>query len=235
MPRTHLKSEHGKKSIAVFDIDGTIFRSSLMTQLYLALVREKIFPPEAERRVTAKFRAWTDRNGSYRDYIMSVVHAYERHIVGVRPAVIERLANRIIREQKNRVYAYTRNLVEKLRQTHLLVAISGSPIETVRAFNKYWHFDHVFGEVWEVDGGKYTGRVVMEPVYEKRVTLEAFVDAHHLSLKGSIGVGDTEADVSFLEMVEKPICFNPNQPLYDAAKKRGWKIVVERKDVIYEL
>jgi phosphoserine phosphatase len=38
-----------------------------------------------------------------------------------------------------------------------------------------------------------------------------------------------------LEAVENPIAFNPNQTLYNHAKKRGWEIVVERKDVIYEL
>ena len=39
----------------------------------------------------------------------------------------------------------------------------------------------------------------------------------------------------FLEMVENPICFNPNEKLYTEAKRQGWKVVVERKDVIYEL
>jgi phosphoserine phosphatase len=36
-------------------------------------------------------------------------------------------------------------------------------------------------------------------------------------------------------MVETPICFNPNKKLYEYAKRSGWKIVVERKDVIYDL
>ncbi len=31
-----------------------------------------------------------------------------------------------------------------------------------------------------------------------------------LTLHNSVGVGDTEGDIPFLEMVEKPICFNPN-------------------------
>jgi len=38
-----------------------------------------------------------------------------------------------------------------------------------------------------------------------------------------------------LEMVERPICFNPNQKLFEAAKRHDWPIVVERKDVVYEL
>jgi phosphoserine phosphatase len=76
---------------------------------------------------------------------------------------------------------------------------------------------------------------VVEPVLDKKVLVESFIDAHHLSLKKSIGIGDTESDISFLQMVQEPICFNPNSHLYEIAKKKGWKVVVERKDVIYEL
>jgi len=50
-----------------------------------------------------------------------------------------------------------------------------------------------------------------------------------------MGLGDTEADVGFLELVDDPICFNPNKNLYKIARNRNWKIVVERKDVIYNL
>ncbi|MBU6431430.1 MAG: hypothetical protein KGJ58_04640 [Patescibacteria group bacterium] len=56
-----------------------------------------------------------------------------------------------------------------------------------------------------------------------------------MTLNNSVGVGDTEGDISFLEMVAKPICFNPNSKLYLRGKKKGWRIVVERKDVVYEL
>jgi phosphoserine phosphatase len=38
-----------------------------------------------------------------------------------------------------------------------------------------------------------------------------------------------------LEAVEQPIAMNPSQKLFDHAQKHGWKIVVERKNMIYEL
>ena len=38
-----------------------------------------------------------------------------------------------------------------------------------------------------------------------------------------------------LELVERPICFNPSRELYKAAKRLGWKVVVERKDVVYDI
>lgn len=48
-------------------------------------------------------------------------------------------------------------------------------------------------------------------------------------------MGDTEGDVNMLNLVGKPIAFNPNLHLAKIAKKKAWQIVVERKDVIFEL
>jgi phosphoserine phosphatase len=55
------------------------------------------------------------------------------------------------------------------------------------------------------------------------------------SQKNSIAVGDTESDIPMMRLAADAIAFNPNQKLYRYAKKKGWKIIVERKDVIYEL
>jgi phosphoserine phosphatase len=61
------------------------------------------------------------------------------------------------------------------------------------------------------------------------------VEKEGLTLQHSVGVGDTESDMPFLEMVSKPICFNPNEKLYKNARRLSWNVVVERKDVIYNL
>jgi phosphoserine phosphatase len=75
----------------------------------------------------------------------------------------------------------------------------------------------------------------LELISDKAEILKRAVEKEKLTLKGSVGVGDTESDVAFLKMVERPICFNPNQKLYQYAKRAGWEIVVERKDVVYHL
>jgi phosphoserine phosphatase len=65
--------------------------------------------------------------------------------------------------------------------------------------------------------------------------LEEFLHEAELNLDGSVGVGDTLSDVGFLELVQPPIVFNPNCSLFDVARQQDWPIVVERKDVIYNL
>jgi len=83
---------------------------------------------------------------------------------------------------------------------------------------------------------RFTGNVVDEHLIENKASiLKRAVERSKLTLDGSVGVGDTENDISFLELVENPVCFNPDQKLYRHAKRNKWKVVVERKDVIYDL
>ena len=221
--------------MAVFDIDGTIFRSSLQRELMMSLTKFGVFPPIVRKELEKDFFSWVDRRGSYEHYIQQVVRSYERRIGGVVVQDIKHVARLVIENQKNRVYTYTRDLIKELRPTHHLVAISGSPIEIVREFNRYWRFDAVYGMVFEVVGDRYTGKVTYLPLTDKLQVMADYVAEHRLSLKGSVGVGDTESDASFLGAVTRPICFNPNQNLYRVAKRKGWQVVVERKDVIYHL
>jgi phosphoserine phosphatase len=65
--------------------------------------------------------------------------------------------------------------------------------------------------------------------------VKQYVFEHGLTLDDSYGIGDTESDGSFLQLVMHPIAFNPNQNLKQVAEKSGWRIVVEKKDVIYEI
>jgi phosphoserine phosphatase len=41
-----------------------------------------------------------------------------------------------------------------------------------------------------------------------------------------------ESDLPIFDLVERAICFNPTSGLYKQAKKRGWEVVLERKDLI---
>lgn len=224
-----------RNKIGVFDIDGTIFRSSLQRELMQALVKYGVFPPIVRKELEKDYYSWINRRGTYDNYINHMVAVYERRIPGVAVADVKQVAKIVMAQQKHRVYRYTRDLIKKLKQTHRLIAISGSPIEVLREFNRAWKFDKVYGMEFEVVNGRYTGKVEFLPIFDKNAVVKKYLDETGLTLKGSVGVGDTETDASFLSRVHKPICFNPNANLYKLASKKKWPIVVERKDVIYHI
>lgn len=232
------KTEKGKRKVAVFDIDGTLFRSSLLIELTEMLIAEKIFPESARGIYTSAHHKWLDRKDGYEKYIWAVIRAFEKNLKGVREKDLVRIANRVIAFQENRVYRYTRDLIKDLRKKgYYVLAITHSPKYVAGDFGKRMGFHKVYGRLLELDKNRrFTGRTVHEDlIWDKAKILKRALQKEDLTLRGSVGVGDTESDVSFLRLVSKPVCFNPNMALYRAAKRRGWKVVVERKDVIYEL
>lgn len=226
------------KKVAIFDVDGTIFRSSLIVELVEIMVERGYFPKEAENIYIRKKEAWNNRKGSYDDYINALVVSFMNHIKGVSFSDFEEAVKFVTGQHKYRVYRYTRDLIQDLKnKKYFLLAISQSPKGVLDDFCKYYGFDKVYGRFYELGpSDRFTGKVVDEHLISNKANIvKRAVEKEGLTLEGSIGVGDTDGDISFLELVETAICFNPNSILYRYAKRNGWKVVVERKDVIYEL
>ena len=224
------------KPVAIFDVDGTIFRSSMVIELMEALIEKGIFPPDVAKEYESEYRMWFEREGGYEEYINAVVKSFMKNIKGVHYGTFSDISKEVVGEQQKRVYRYTRDLIPQLKKEgYYLLAISQSPKTVVDAFCKGLGFDKVYGRIYEIGPQDlFTGVVVDEHLIMNKATIvRRAVEKEGLTLDGSVGVGDTEGDMSFLELVERAICFNPNKNLYTHARRMGWKVVVERKDVIY--
>ncbi len=233
-----MKGKNKSQRIAIFDIDGTIFRKNLHFELINELSWMKIFPNEVRAKLTEIYSNWLEHEGTYEDYRKAIVELYAKHIKGCTQKDVFEASKIVIPFHARRTYIFAERLIRKFRKEGFhLIAVSGSPIEVVEEYNRhYLKFDNVFGSVYTVDkDGKYTGGVTFEPSKNKGHLVEQYVYEHKLSLEGSYGIGDTESDISFLKVVEHPIAFNPNKNLKTAAEKEDWRIIVEKKDVIYEV
>lgn len=226
------------KKIGVFDIDGTIFRSALFLELVYGLVDYGVFPKKILIDVNKEYTAWANRQGSYMDYVLASWDAFLREIKGKNEKTVNKVIDKVLLKHKDRVYRYTRELIKDLKKKkYTLIAISGSPAHVVARFSEYMGFEYFLGTDFEVKNGKFTGRVVSDASRNKKEALLKLIKKNGLKvdLKNSIGVGDTGIDISFLSLVGNPIAFNPSSELAAHAKKNKWKIIVERKDAIYEL
>lgn len=226
------------KKVAIFDVDGTIFRSSLLIEFVEALIAAGIFPKESRHMYDMEYRRWQNRTGSYEAYIDALVLAFMKYLKGVAYEDFERVGRDVVALNRGRVYRYTRDLVKKLkRRGYFLLAISQSPKGLLDDFCKRLGFNKVYGRFYELGpSDKFTGEVVdLHLIANKANIVRRAVAKEKLSLKGSYGVGDTEGDIPMLELVDNPVCFNPNAALYRYAKLNKWNVVVERKDVVYEI
>ena len=227
------------QKVAFFDVDGTIFRSSLLIELVEQLITEKIFPASAAEVFEVSHRKWLNREGSYEDYINDVIAVFLSNIKGVHYGDFADIGRRVVAAKSKKVYRYTRDLLDELkRDGYFLIAISQSPKTILDDFCEQYGFDKVYGRVYEIGPqDRFTGSVSEEHLIKNKANIVKRVFDKHpeLTREGSIAVGDTDGDIPLLESVDRPICFNPNQTLYVQAKRNGWEVIVERKDVIYKL
>ena len=227
-----------ERPVAVFDVDGTIFRSSLLVELVELMVKEGAIPARAQDIYTDAHKRWLDREGGYAEYIGAMVEAFMTHIKGVHYADFADYSKQVVANQGKHTYRYTRNLIKELKKDgYFLLAVSHSPKTILDQFCPRLGFDKVYGMIYEIGPEeRLTGEVVdRHLILNKEYIVKRAVEKEGLTLTQSVGVGDTESDISFLELMERPICFNPNANLYRHAKVNDWDVVVERKDVVYEL
>ncbi len=225
------------RKVAIFDIDGTIFRSSLLIELVEVLIEEEVFPVSVRVEYEREKVRWLDRKGDYEAYIMAIVGVFMKNIKGVRYDDFMAAAKMVVDRYRHRTYIFTEELIRKLKKDgYYLLAISHSPKGILDLFCGELGFDKVYGRIYELGPtGCFTGAIVDEHIIANKASiLRHAIEKENLTLDGSVGVGDTESDIKFLELVERPVCFNPNMKLYKHANANGWEVVVERKDVVYK-
>jgi HAD superfamily hydrolase (TIGR01490 family) len=225
------------KKFAAVDIDGTLFRWQLFHELVFELKDQHLLDAEASVTLEKAFVDWRGLKTSWHDYENQVVKVILDHITRIKPEELELAARKVVARSGHKVYAYTANLVKKLKsEGYTLIAISGSQQEIAELFATRYGFDHCIGMVYERDAtGHYTGSYERFVVGRKAEIIKKFITEHNLSLKDSYAVGDSGGDISMLELVKNPIAFNPDESLLTEAKKQGWPVIIERKNLAYKL
>lgn len=225
------------RKFAVFDFDGTLIRWQLYHSMFDSLKNLKRINPDNVDKVRQARLLWKTRSSedSYHNYENILVQVFDRALAKVDYSVYEEMAEEVFQEHKDQVYTYTRDLLKELsNKDYMLFAISGSPREVVEKVAKYWGFDDWIASEYKVENNKITGNQTLGFI-DKNKSVEYFVEKYKLTYKDSYGFGDSDSDIKMLKKVEKPIAFNPSKELFAHASKNDWKIVIERKNVVYEL
>lgn len=225
------------KKFAVFDIDGTVIRNSLFLQTLDELIAAGHLPAEVRARLDKKLAAYKGRKhpGAFNDYAQEAVDQLFGNMKGLAVKDYRKAVDKVIKRTKDHIYVFTRDLLKRLKKEgYFLIALSGSEAYAVEKFAAHYNFDVAVGEIYRENDGVFTGDVE-SVIYRKDEFVQQLVREHGLDFKGSVAIGDSQSDAKMLKLVERPIAFNPEQHLFAIARQKGWPIVVERKNVVYQL
>ena len=229
---------------AFFDIDGTIYREGLITEVFKKIIKYELVDKEKwENEVRPAYISWDKRQGDYDTYLLKMVDIYMEAIIGTGEEHIKHIARKVIEQKGDRVYTFTRERIKwHKNQGHIVIAISGSPIELVKEMSEKYHMDDYRGTIYEVDeNGKYNGEVI--PMWDsnsKKKAINELVEKYNIDLNNSYAYGDTSSDYTMFKSVSCPFAINPTKELIGKIKednnlKEKINLIVERKDVTYKL
>lgn len=217
------------KPFAAFDVDGTIFKSSLLSKVIRASRRSGLMSAETFEQADFLWHRWNEENtdDNYQAFIDESVRAFAAEINGKTVEQLQEVTTKMLETESKRMLAFPRLLIETIRDSHYILALSGSPESLVQPFLEKLGFDEVRGTEYQVVGGKFTGANIT--LGNKVRVIEKLIEEGVVTRLGSIAVGDTLGDIAMLSFAEKPVTINANQSLADQAKRAGWPRVTETK------
>lgn len=227
---------------AFFDIDGTLFRNSLLIEHFHLLSKDNVINKKIwHDKVKPIYKKYQDRKGAYDDYLYTASLLYQESIKGLDKYIIDKYARMVIELNKSKVYQFTKKAIKfhKKRKDKVFV-ISGSPDFLVKEFAKIYGADHTIATKYLYDEEeKFTGKIL--PMWDsknKKDSIDFLAEKYKVDLASSHAYGDTNGDFSMFEKVGNAHAINPSYELIDKLYKvkilrDKTKIHVERKDVNY--
>lgn len=221
------------KPLFIADIDGTLIRNNSFCLLMEQLFSTGAFSEEAYNAFEDAREAFQRRRINHRTFDQLIIAIFTEQLGTTSFAAVRRAANAAAREHGELLYGFSKAFVAAFKTTHRRITISGALIELLEGFKRHhetWDFDAFYCTTYRVEADRAVDCHYY--VDNKGAAIDQELAGGLSTLKGSIGIGDTENDIDFLKRVELPVAFNPTFALARHATHAGWPIVEERKDKI---
>lgn len=229
---------------AFFDIDGTLYRGSLMIEHFKKLIKYEVVDPMSWHfNVKKTYDQWKKRTGEFDDYIDTLAEIYISSLKGLNKDHMDFIVDQVINLKGEQVYTYVRDRIAYHKSCgHKVFFISGSPDFLVQKMAEKYGVTEFIGTVYLVnDEGCFTGEI--KPMWDsenKNRAINSLIEKYDIDLESSFAYGDTNGDLSMLRKIGNPVAINPNYELLNHLKadpvlSEKTTVIVERKDVIYKL
>ena len=148
---------------AFFDIDGTLFRNSLMIEHFKKLISFEVVDPTVwYTKIKKVYSEWESRYGDFEHYLDVLAKIYLEELKGVKKDYIDYIAAHVINVNGDMVYKYSRSRIEWHReQGHNVFFISGSPDFLVSKMAEKYGVTEYRGSIYKVGkDNRFTGEIM---------------------------------------------------------------------------
>ena len=225
-----------EKSIALFDLDGTLYRGFTWLALreYYELHHFKLFALYKFLFTHLPLFALYKLNILPRDRVYTAWGANMAWLLQDVPLEQGAVIWNWIVEQNYLPHMRPEMksaLEEHLAQGHAVAILSGSFQPLLEAFAERIHVPYVIGTPLAVNNGTYTGQIVppLNVGQWKLDRLNTFLHEQNdtYDLAKAYFYTDSIVDSPVMEIVGHPVAVYPDQPLAALAAERGWQLIGE--------
>ncbi|MGQ0630920.1 MAG: HAD family hydrolase [Sporichthyaceae bacterium] len=213
---------------AFFDVDNTIVRGASSFHLARGLYTRGFFSKRDIATFSVMALKFTLAGAENLDDMnaakASALSFITGRTVGELQAVGEEIFDELISE---RIWPGTRALTQMhLDAGQRVWLVTATPVELATTIAGRLGLTGALGTVAEVADGRYTGRLVSEPLHgaAKARAVAALAAREGLDLTRCSAYSDSANDIPMLSLVGHPCAVNPDARLRAHAKEHGWRI-----------
>ena len=212
---------------ATFDLDGTIFKMTVLEAYTEWLSHQTVFDPMPSEVVLAK-QAWKHENTeqNYTAHLGQLVRFFIDQVPGKAVSQLGEAAHIVAKQQRQRRWNITTAIIDTLRPTHNVISISLMPEWLMGPFTDDLGFVALMGSTYVAREGQYT-----DEAYSINKATEYTKARNGDTSKLDVHMGDTVGDSSLFALAKRPILFNPSWTLYQEAADKNLTVITSHKDV----
>ncbi len=177
----------------------------------------------------AQYAEWTaeaDRTAYYNKYFDDY---YTSRLFGVKKDVFEEAGRKVAEHVSHTLYI---EVLDELKhhqaEGRFILVISKSPEQAVSHIAGLLKVDDYWGWQFNFDSSnKYVNQFVYpNGESDKAYIIQDMVNKHSLTLDDSYAYGDSNGDISMLQLVKNSIAVNPEPGLLAIARKNSWRVLM---------
>lgn len=207
------------KKVAFFDIDGVIYGKEVFLALAQHAVKSGWLSPTVLLGLLNPLKqsdfGKNIKSEKANQFLETVASALQgKDFDGICTGVVS-----FFMENKTHFYSYFEIILPKLKESHDIYIVTTNAQFVAKPLVDIFGLSGYISSEFEVVNGLFTGKVsksLANGKSEVQIILQKYGQA------GSIAVGDSENDISMLELVACPICINPSETLEKYALDKGW-------------
>jgi HAD superfamily hydrolase (TIGR01490 family) len=213
-----------QKHIALFDLDGTLYKGAILFDLSHYFEKVGIFSLDRKEIILNDFQKYKEKRQDYTTTVVNVLNNFAHGLKGQNLDDVMQKSRSFIHAKSENFFNYVPQLFSELVRTHDVFLVSAAPDFACKPVAEFFGIQGYLSSKYSVQDGVFTGEVnaYLSASHQKKAVITPILQKY--GLPNSIAVGDSIGDIDMIESVAISVCINPSPELLRVAKTKNWII-----------